>query len=337
MGMKKFYVSASHSYILDKFCSEIKKYHNITNHNGYVEFEGEATGFFKDKKFDSFTDIEKRNIFILLNDKGQEMNFGMYAETRTLEAWIVLSNSADLICILENGCISTFFQPIVHNGTNKVYGYECLSRGVLGNGQYASPGKLFEAAKITDMVFNLDRQCRESAIKTSAAKKITTHIFINFLPTSIYNPAFCLQDTVKWAAQLEFDPKNITFEVVESESVNDINHLLDIINFYKSHGFSIALDDIGSGYSSLNMLVDIKPDYVKLDMNLIRDIHVNREKQSVVKAIVQIAKDFDSKIIAEGVETKDEYEYVKELDVDFVQGYYFAKPMPDPVREIEIK
>jgi len=110
--------------------------------------------------------------------------------------------------------------------------------------------------------------------------------------------------------------------------------LKNILNFYKSKGFMVALDDVGSGYSSLNMIVQLLPDIVKVDREIVKDIDKNRANQSVFTAIVNIAKENNITVLAEGIETKEEYLYLKDNGASLVQGYYFAKPSSEPIRKI---
>jgi len=332
-GECDFYVSATHDYILEKFAD------NITGAGGdmindYFMIRTDFEQFFESNSFDWLNQTEKENIHILILKSGTQPSFSHFAKTKTLDAWIILFKSQELISILKDGNITTFYQPILDTQSLEIYGYECLSRGVKKDGNYMRPDLMFQAAKTTGMLFNLDRQCRESAIKTSAVKKIDRNIFINFLPTAIYNPEFCLQDTVKWLTQMEFNPSAITFEVVETENITNIEHLRTILEYYKDKGYNTALDDMGSGYSSLNILAELTPDIVKLDINMIRNIDTKPVKQAILEGIISIAQKTGFKLIAEGVETKAEYEWIKAKGVDYVQGFLFAKPSPEPVRQI---
>lgn len=251
-----------------------------------------------------------------------------------MEKYKNLISAQELSSLLSKGGLTAHFQPILDVKTNTIYGYETLARGVNEDGTLVYPDKLFTWAKDGDMLFYLDRACRESSLKTAAIKNIRAKVFINFIPTAIYDPNHCLQSTVKWANSLEFDPKNVIFEVVESENIEDIEHLKNILNFYKSKGFMVALDDVGSGYSSLNMIVQLLPDIVKVDREIVKDIDKNRANQSVFTAIVNIAKENNITVLAEGIETKEEYLYLKDNGASLVQGYYFAKPSSEPIRKI---
>lgn len=253
---------------------------------------------------------------------------------KTLQQYKDLLSSQRLIEIIEEGLLTTHFQPIIDIQTSSIYGYESLVRGVEDDGSLIYPNKLFEWAKDGDMLFYLDRACRETSLKTAAVKNIHAKVFINFIPTAIYDPAHCLQSTVTWAKQLDFDPKNIIFEVVESEHVADLDHLKSILDFYKSQGYMVALDDVGSGYSSLNMIAKLHPDIIKVDREIIDGIDTNSVNQSIFKAIVGIAKEHGIIVLAEGIERAEELAFCAKEGADLAQGYYFGKPMAEPKRKL---
>lgn len=252
-----------------------------------------------------------------------------------MQSYIRYLEDIEFFDIVEHASLTSHFQPIVDVRSSQIYAYEALIRGVKPDGSLMFPDQLFEKSTRNDMNFLLDRLCRESALKTAATKKIKQKVFINFIPTSIYDPEYCLQSTVKWANQLEFDPKNIVFEVVETEQVEDKEHLKKILEFYRAQGFGIALDDVGEGYSGLNNLIDIKPDIIKVDRNVIMNIDTDPMKQSVYKALYTLAKENGITVLAEGVETKEEFDVIEGIGVDLVQGYYFAKPQAEPIRTIK--
>lgn len=285
-------------------------------------------------KSNTLTQVEIDDINLLFLKDGESFNFSSLSKTKPLKYWLNLIDSEDLIDVINSKSLTVYFQPILDLRDNTIFAYECLSRGVGKDGELIPPNILFSKAKKSDMLFNLDRLAREVSLKTSAVKNITANIFINFIPTSIYNPENCLQDTLKWARQLEFDFSKIIFEVVETEQVKDFNHLKSILEYYKAQGFRTALDDVGSGYSNLSALINLKPDFIKIDREVIQDIHKVELKQSIFKALVDIAKSNDILVLAEGVETREEFEFVKAKGVDLAQGYYFAKPSIEPVRKL---
>lgn len=282
-------------------------------------------------------EAEKEAVNVYINQDNSPLSFSKLSQIKTLSHYCALFDSKVLFDILENKSLTTYFQPIIKLDDMSIFGYECLSRGVDKSGNLIAPGKLFLMAKRSDMLFYLDRYARENALKTAAVKNIKEHIFINFIPTAIYNPELCLRDTIKWARQLEFDFSKIVFEVVESEKIENYEHLKIILDYYNKQGIKTALDDVGSGYSSLNALVSLHPNIIKLDIELISNIDSDPLKASVLSAILQVAKDHDIKVLAEGVETKEELMIIKSIGVDYAQGYYISKPHPEPIREIELE
>ena len=336
-GPQVLHLNAAHEYILEKIGSLLVQGGvQPDRHGTYLSatIEDFATIIHMLGSSDSLTELECQNINILPLSPGESLDFGKMGRTKTLEGWYTLHRARDLVWILDNGSLTVHFQPIVDAATQEIYAYECLARGVLADGQLMNPGAMFDAARKTGMLFNLDRQCRESAIKTAAVKNVHKSIFINFQPSSIYNPEFCLRDTVHWTRQLDFDPRSIVFEVVETEKVTNLNHLIHILQYYKEKGFRTALDDVGSGYSSLNLLVSMAPDIIKMDMELVRDIHCSDMKQSVARALIGLAREAGCKILAEGVETRSEWDWLQAQGVDYLQGYYFGKPSAEPLRQL---
>jgi len=184
--------------------------------------------------------------------------------------------------------------------------------------------------------FFLDRSCREVSVKTAAVKGLKNHkIFINFIPTVIYDPVFCLQNTIKWAFQLEWNPENLVFEVVETEKVKDFEHLNKILEYYRKHGFKTALDDVGTGFSSLEALIRLQPNFVKISRELIEGIDQTPIKLDLVKALIQALSSHGIEIIAEGIERREEAKTLYKLGVRLMQGFLFAKPYPEPIFQLD--
>ncbi|MVP01658.1 EAL domain-containing protein [Paenibacillus lutrae] len=235
--------------------------------------------------------------------------------------------------IIRNRSIRTFYQPIVsYNGKNSsIIGYELLSRGTSQAGEIIPPVQLFQAAKARDRLFALDRACRLEAVKNAVGLGDGL-VFINFLPTSIYNPQHCLQSTVDMVQRSGIRPESIVFEVVESEEIKNKQHLRSILEYYKAHGFRYALDDVGTGFNSLQVLAELEPDVVKLAIEFSRGIAKDKGKQRVARAVVQMTQELNSRALAEGIEDRDDLECLRDLGYEWFQGYYFGKPEPEPLR-----
>lgn len=231
--------------------------------------------------------------------------------------------------LLRTESVSTYFQPIVDMQSNHVYAHECLLRGIRGS-QVVPPNEVFGTASNLGLMFHLDKLARISAIRNAHAAGLHSNIFINFNPTAIYQPEACLQTTVQAARESGIPPHNIVFEVVESEEVRDVDFLKRVLDFYRNAGFRVALDDMGAGFSGLNLLNDLKPDFIKLDMQLIRDVHLDPYKQQIAKHMLQLAQELGIQSVVEGLECAGEWEWAKAHGATLAQGYFFAKPSAIP-------
>jgi EAL domain-containing protein (putative c-di-GMP-specific phosphodiesterase class I) len=213
------------------------------------------------------------------------------------------------------------FQPIVNIKEKNTLAFEALARGP----ENQSAG--YVLSKISqDNIYKFDQTCRVKAIELASRLKIPTKISINFLPNAVYRPDLCIRTTLEACEKYNFEKSNIIFEITEGEKILDHDHLKKIIDYYRQSGFQTAIDDFGAGYSGLNLLSSFQPDYIKIDLALIRDIHNQFVKQSIVKAIIQVCNDLSIKVIAEGIENKEEYLKLQELGIHLMQGYYFGKP-----------
>lgn len=241
-----------------------------------------------------------------------------------------------LLETLREDRLTSHFQPIVACRTpGEVFAYECLLRGLTGDGGFVAPGTMYEAARASDLLFQLDRAARLTAIRSAIEHGLDTSgtsLFINFNPTSIYDPSFCLRTTIAAIGAAAFRREQIVFEVVESEQIDDVGLLLRIMHFYRDAGFRVALDDLGSGYGSLNLLSQLKPDFVKLDMRLVRDVDRDPYKAGITRKLLEMAQGLGVATIVEGIETQGEWDWAREHGADYAQGYLFARPGSPPPR-----
>src|SRR6056297_1140436 len=229
---------------------------------------------------------------------------------------------SQLTTFLQDRAITTFFQPVVEPDGTTIWGYECLMRGVEKSGVIMAPFQLLQWAKAENLTSMLDRICREAHLR-NAAKLIPAgkNILINFIPTAIYEPAFCLRSTMEVLRQTGIDPRDVIFEVVETEQVRDVQHLNKILDYYREHGFRTALDDVGAGFSGLNLLASLRPDLLKLDMELVQGAEDGLTHRIIVQGLIQIAKNCGQLVLAEGIETLEQFRMMREFGVDLFQGY----------------
>lgn len=239
----------------------------------------------------------------------------------------------EYVTIINQRLFTQHMQPIFNLREDKAYGYEFLLRPV--SQQHAFfPGELFAFSQKAGLQSNLDSQARIASIEVSS-KLLSKGIkrFINFLPSSIYDPTHCLKSTFKVVESHDVDPNDLVFEVVETEKIADINHLKKIFQTYQAAGMKVALDDLGSGYSTLEVLKELKPNFAKIDRELIDHCDQSSVKQQRIREIVEVADAFGMTLLAEGIERKEEVDFCKDINIPLVQGYYFGKPDAKPLAE----
>lgn len=242
--------------------------------------------------------------------------------------------SSPLLWILQNRGIETWFQPIRRVRDGKLWGYECLMRARDAAGGLHGPEELIGWARQEHLLFALDRLARELHVQHAAAAGAPpeTRFFINFLPTVIYDPEVCLRSTVAAALRTGLAPSQIVFEVVETEKIPDRNHLRQILDYYRKRGFRVALDDLGAGNADLVLLGDLAPDLIKIERELIAKAGTSSIHRAICHSIADIGRQEQKLVLAEGVESEEQWHFVRELEVDLVQGFLFGKPQPLPAQ-----
>ena len=247
-------------------------------------------------------------------------------------ASMVSADSSELMPLLNEERIESWFQPVFRAGSLELWGYECLMRGRALDGSLVPPVTLLDWARQEHLTFMLDRVVRELHLRAAGRLQVPGHcqFLVNFLPTAIYRPDFCLATTVRAARESGIAPERITFEVVETEQMADHDHLRRILAHYREKGFGVALDDVGSGYSGLSLLGDLDPDMIKIDRELVRKAAESSAHRGICASLVGLGRDHGHLVLAEGVETEAEWGVMEELGVDLLQGYLFGRPSPIP-------
>jgi EAL domain-containing protein (putative c-di-GMP-specific phosphodiesterase class I) len=225
---------------------------------------------------------------------------------------------------------SMAFQPIVDIETQTVFAYEALVRGPNGE----------PALSVLDQVndtnrYQFDQAARVTAITLAAQLKIQIPVSINFFPNAVYRPETCIRVTLEAAHEVGFPTSQIIFEVNEAEPVGDRAHLRGIFAEYRKQGFKTAIDDFGAGYAGLSLLADFEPDLIKIDMALVRNLHLDKTRRAIIAGTVQTCRALDITVVAEGIETNEERDALRDLGITLQQGYRFARPsfasVPTPV------
>lgn len=231
--------------------------------------------------------------------------------------------------ILERRLLTPLFQPIVALKNNSIYGYEALIRGPSDSPLHA-PLNLFDAATRTGQLAELELLCRQVSLAAYHRLGLPGKLFLNISPAYLIQPRFRGGQTLEHMHALGISADRVVIELTEHSPTHDYKLLRDAAAHYKSMGFEIAIDDLGAGYAGLRLWSELRPDYVKIDMHFVQGIHEDRCKRQFVHSIQEIALSLNCKVVAEGIETQDEYQAIYDLGLAFGQGYYFARPNAAP-------
>jgi EAL domain-containing protein (putative c-di-GMP-specific phosphodiesterase class I) len=211
------------------------------------------------------------------------------------------------------------YQPIVRAVDSTTMAYEALMR--VDEPMLPNPGAVLGAAERVDRVHDVGRAVRSSVVFSAQAAENAWLFFVNLHPEDLLDPDLYLPDS-----PFSLLARRIVLEVTERVSLDHVADVHDRIAKLRALGFQIALDDLGAGYAGLTSFTQLEPEFVKLDMSLVRDVHQNSIKQKVVRSMVRLCQDMGKQIIAEGIEKVEERNALIELGCDFLQGYLFAKP-----------
>ncbi len=246
-----------------------------------------------------------------------------------------LDRDLNLEYIIVNNDINMVYQPLVELSNLNILGYEALAR-VENAGFLSNTEMLFSYAVETDMLLDLERICRTNAIESIPEKLNGRKIFLNSSAKGIYDPEFKSSKFDRFLNEHGLSNEDVVIEITERLAVSDYMAFTTAIKILKEKGYKIAIDDMGAGYSSLRTIAEIKPDYLKYDMALIRDIHQNLIKKDLLETLIPFTERLGASIIAEGIETEGEYRVLRDLGIKYGQGFYFAKPA-FPFPEVKVK
>ena len=234
--------------------------------------------------------------------------------------------------ILSEEMITPYFQPIYSMRSLLPIGVEALSRpptsGLIDNAEF-----LFKTALILDMYSEVEMVCWKTAVtqwkKTINQKKLFLNCTPYFIESGRLNEGFI--------SDLDINPESIVLEITERTAIQKNEVFLKELNMLRKAGVKIAVDDVGSGFASLDTVVEIRPDIVKIDRQLVSELYKDELKYNIMQAIISFCKKSKVMTVAEGIEEEKELEAVDELGIDAVQGYLLARPTPEIDLDIFIK
>ncbi len=230
--------------------------------------------------------------------------------------------------IIENNCLTTYFQPIYNARDGSVYGFEALAR-LKGYENWNNIGSLFKRAIELKRISQLDIRCREKAISLASMmglKELEAYLFINICPHVLLDPLHRRGLTDEMVEKWDIKKEKVVLEITEESAIENYKLFQDTVIYYKKRGYKIAIDDFGSGYGGLKMLSLIEPDFIKIDRYFISQVDKVKIKYYLVNIIVSACERLNIKVIAEGLEYESEMRSVVDMGVDFLQGYLFSKP-----------
>ena len=235
--------------------------------------------------------------------------------------------------IIKNKQLTSLFQPIVSSEQKNIYAYEALIRGP-SDSPLHNPINLFSVAERYEKTVALEHACRSTSIRQFSEQSLSQKLFLNVSPSVLLDPEFKKGKTLDFLAEANIPAASIVIEITEHQPTDNYQLMRDAVAHYRSMGFEIALDDLGAGYSGLRLWTELLPDYVKIDRHFIQDIDKDPVKLNFVRSIQSMAIATNCHVIAEGIETEEEYHAVVALGVSFFQGYYFARPTAQAIVQI---
>jgi EAL domain-containing protein (putative c-di-GMP-specific phosphodiesterase class I) len=241
----------------------------------------------------------------------------------------VTEQLSTLDSILAHGSVTSLFQPIVSLSERLILGYEALTRGP-SNTSLHSPINLLAAARHAGRLNELEMTCRENACRRYSQQQLQSKLFLNVSPETLLDAKHKPGRTLELLHQYGISADKVVIELTEQTPTDDFELLRAALHHYRDMGFSIALDDLGAGYSSLRMWSELRPDYVKIDRYFIDGLHRDAVKREFVESIMKIARASQAQVIAEGIELSEELHVLSEMGIDLVQGYLLGRPEEEP-------
>jgi len=235
--------------------------------------------------------------------------------------------------LLQEQQLLSVYQPLVSLVEQKFFAWEAFSRGPLDSSFY-SPLRLLDVARRHGQLVRLERLSRETALQGFVEQQLPGKIFINISPDLLIQPDHEPGLTLEYIKRLQLDPERLVIQLGENRTEKDYTLMKRALDHYRSMGFEVALGDLGQGYSGLRLWSELRPDYVRVEQHFVRGLHKDKVKRAFIRSLHTLAVALGTRLIAEGVETYDEFHRLEEIGVDLMQGYFFARPQAQPDMEL---
>jgi len=258
---------------------------------------------------------EQEQVFVLVNEP---------PHLRSLRTLLGDCRYAWFFDLIREGSWTSAFQPVVDLGSGGIYGYEALLRASLPDGTAVAPESVYRAARDTSWLALVEEKSRHAALRGAARLPMRAEtIFVNLDPAV---PSIDIPGILSIVGESARQPESVIFELVESEGLADSPAVRRLRDELGAAGFRVALDDLTSGFSTLAVLEQLRPDIAKLDRRLITEAHADRYRSRLVQAFVDLCRDLEIMLIAEGVENVEDLDFVQSIGVLYAQGYFLGRP-----------
>ena len=233
--------------------------------------------------------------------------------------------------IIQNKSLYTYFQPIMDIQTMETVGFEALNRPETSE-LFGNVDSFYDFVGQTNNVFLFECFCRNLSLQRFKERlrgemlRKDFVLFLNIHPNVLLDKNYHCGETLQLLRELDIKPQQVIFELTERSAVTDFVEFERVLSHYRSQGYRIAVDDVGSGYNSLKTLIYLKPEFIKLDRSLIQFIDKHNEQQQLVTLLMKYAEQAGTKMIAEGIERLEELDYLQQIGIHYAQGYALGKP-----------
>ena len=280
--------------------------------------------------------LQNADLALLKAKNTYKNNFQFYTDSIHRKAEKRLETETNLRYAIKNKNITAYYQPIIDLQRNKIVGTEVLARWQLGD-TVVSPDLFIPLAEETGLIIPIGEGIIHNALTQSECWKKeynwNLQFSINLSPKQLLSENL-LKFIDNILSETEISPSTISLEITENSLIENVKQSKHILKKLKEKGISISLDDFGTGYSSLNYLREFSIDYIKIDKSFVSNIHTNSKNASIVTAIISMAHSMDIRVIAEGIETKEQAYLLRKNGCDCGQGFLFSKPVPPEKLEI---
>lgn len=241
----------------------------------------------------------------------------------------------DVEKILSSRNLTANFQPIIDLQCGRLFGYEGLIRGPQGT-PLESPVHLFGHAREAGCLAQLELLCVRIIWDRFTALDLPGRLFLN-----LSLPMLRLRDenglsTLAYLKRIGVEPHRVAIELSETQTLSCYRRARRLTTMYRRQGYAFGIDDLGAGFSSLRLWLELEPEYVKLDIAFVRGIDADQRRQTFLRSIQQLACAYSTPVIVEGIETEAEYRTVRDLGLPLGQGYYLGRPSPCPAPDVRL-